>query len=276
MLQFRSFLAEDMAFAIRLTDKEGWYLTEYDLSYYLKAPGIGVVALESGERIGLATASIFGKSAWIGNVVVDERRRQGGIGRELVGDLITRLEESGTETLLLYAYDRSKSLYERIGFEFDAVIREITTHRPQVKQVHPFTQGMSEEVIDYDSDFFRQSRGATLRHFSKRAGCVVLSSRNGKCDVKGYLVCTPVDSSYGSEIAPLIAEKEEAVELLASLSDAPTPFHLYIPEQNIPLLTRQGLETTIIRRVHRGFRGKKEHVPLIDEHVFSVGFLETG
>lgn len=276
MLQFRSFLEEDVEFAIKLTDKEGWYLTEYDLSYYLKPPGMGVVALESDEKIGLATASIFGKSAWIGNVVLDESKRQGGIGREMVGELISRLEKSGAETLLLYAYDRSKSLYERIGFEFDTLIREVSFSRPEVKDKHSFKEGLDEDIVLFDSGYFRQSRGPTLMHFSKREGCRILSSRDDNGQLKGYLMCSPVDTSYGSEIAPLISEKDEVLEMLSSLSDAPVPFHLYVPENNLQFLSGLGLETKSIRRVHRGFKGNPEYVPLIDERVFSVGFLETG
>lgn len=276
MLQFRSFLEEDVDFAIKLTDREGWYLTEYDLSYYLKSPGVGVVALDSGDRIGLATASVFGKSAWIGNVVVDADRRQGGIGRELVSELISRLEDSGAETLLLYAYDRSRSLYERIGFRFDTTIWEVTTEKPAMKETPSFGKGLDEDLVRFDSSYFMQSRGPTLKHFSNREGCIVLSSREEKGEVKGYLICSPVGGSYGSEIAPLIAEKSVAAQMLASLSDAPGPFHLYVPEENIPLLNGEGIETVTVRRVHRGFRGKQEYVPLIDEKVFSVGFLETG
>ncbi len=276
-LEFRNFGEADLDYAIELTNSEKWYLTKYDLSFYMKGQsGMGLVALLDSERVGIATAAVYGKTAWVGNVIVDRERRQGGIGMRLVQELLGRLSASGVETILLYAYDRSKSLYERIGFKFDKVLWELQVTRPKVVSKAKFGQGLTDPVVEFDTWFFLQSRRAVLEHVAGREGCIVLSSsgKNGRVD--GYLMCSPGGEEYGSEVAPFTAEAESIVPMLSALGDAPSPFHLYVPEENVGFLGELGLEFENVRRMHRGYLGSVQNVPRIDRRTISVGLLETG
>lgn len=275
-LQFRVFGRGDIQFAVEVTDRESWYLTEYDLLFYLGPGGTGIVAELEGSRVGLATAALYGRAAWIGNVIVDSSRRQGGIGREMVVELVSRLWKTGATTILLYAYDRSRSLYERLGFTFDSTVWEVTVRKQGQRRKSTLDRGLKETIGRFDAKYFRQSRMEVLRHVAGRPGSIVVSATGDADNVIGYLICSPGGSDYGSEVAPFIAEGEDVVAMLTSLEEVQGPFHMYVPERNLGLLERLDMAYTQVRRVHRGFLGEAANVPTIDEHVISVGLLETG
>ncbi len=276
-VEFRKMDRSDFGYAIEVTNSESWYLTEYDLAFYLNPEnGIGVMAILDGSRVGLATAAIYGETAWIGNVVIEAEKRSSGIGRLLVEQLLSELKNRGVVTTFLYAYDRSKSLYVRLGFTFDRVLWEVKVEKPLTGTRARLERGLTAGIDEFDRLFFRRSRMRVLRHVAGREGCIVLSSTDGRKQLNGYLVCSPTESEYGSEIAPFIAERNNAVQLLSALENAPSPFHLYIPEENMTILKELGLRHELVRRIHRGFLGDGRQAPILDEHILSAGFLESG
>lgn len=276
-VEFRKMDGNDIEYAIRVTNSENWYLTEYDLSFYLDpGNGIGLMAIQDGSRVGLATAAIYGETAWIGNVVIEAEKRQSGIGRLLVEQLLSELKKLGVVSTFLYAYDRSRSLYVRLGFTFDRVLWEVKVDKPTIETSARFERGLTDSIDEFDRLFFRRSRMSVLRHVAGREGCIVISSTDDRKHLNGYLICSPAGSEYGSEIAPLIAGRDNAAKMLSSLGDAPTPYHLYMPEENITVLKELGLKHELVRRIHRGFLGEGGNAPILDEHILSAGFLESG
>ncbi len=275
-IEFRKLDRTDLEFALSITNSERWYLTEYDLLYYLGPNGTGIIALDDGERIGMATAALYGNVAWIGNVIVEEKKRQAGTGKVLMQELISRLDRAGTETFLLYAYDRSRSLYERLGFTFDCTVWDVTVPRQAWEHAVPVYSGLSEEVLRFDNMFVRQSRAAMLRHILGREGCKAFYSMSPSGSVSGYLLCSPGGIDYGSEVAPFIAEKADISSMLHALRDMQGPLHLYVPEENLAQLDSAGAAYTRTRRVHRGYMGSSSGVPVINGRVLSVGLLESG
>lgn len=272
-LEIRKFGKGDIPFAVGITDREGWYLTEYDLSFYTGGGGTGVVALLEGERIGMATAAIYERSAWIGNVVVDARLRGGGAGRSIVEDLMERLKVAGAGTVLLYAYDRSRTLYERMGFKFDSVLWEVTADIPRGASGR-FRQGLTEGVYALDASIFHASRRSVLEHVSGREGCTVLSS--GADGTDAFLLCSPGGAEYGTEVAPFIAAGATVRQMLSALEGMPGPLHMYVPEGNIRILEREGVGCRLVRRIHRGYIGDAAVLPSLGDSVISAGFLESG
>ena len=58
----------------------------------------------------------FGATGWIGALGVAPEARRRGLGRALTEAAIARLRERGAETVLLFATDMGRPLYERLGF----------------------------------------------------------------------------------------------------------------------------------------------------------------
>src|SRR3954452_22460783 len=75
------------------------------------------VAENDGGLAGTASVASFGATGWIGALGVQPSARQRGLCSALPESCIECLRERGATTLLLYATDQARPVYERLGFE---------------------------------------------------------------------------------------------------------------------------------------------------------------
>ena len=274
---FRRFEAADFDFAITLTEKEKWYLTPYDLAFYVtEGQGTGLVAVEDGVPVGFATAAIYGRSAWIGNVIVEQSGRNRGLGRKLVEAHMQAMKASGVDTFLLYAYDRSKPLYERLGFLFDAVLWEVAVTGIKEASGTGISHGYDTAIEESDMSYFPCSRKNVLRRSSGRKDSYVVTHRDAAGNLDGYLFASHVDSEYGSEVAPFVCRRQDAHSLISASARAGDIIHLYVPQHNIEAIERLEVPFQRVRTIHRGYLGSPACLPYLGPEVLSAGFLDTG
>ena len=69
-----------------------------------------------GAAAGAVCCVSFGATGWIGALGVAPEARRHGVGRALTEAAIARLHERGAGTVLLFATDMGRPLYERLGF----------------------------------------------------------------------------------------------------------------------------------------------------------------
>src|SRR5512132_475037 len=69
-----------------------------------------------GAAAGAVCCVSFGATGWIGALGVAPEARRHGVGRALTEAAIARLHERGADTVLLFATDMGRPLYERLGF----------------------------------------------------------------------------------------------------------------------------------------------------------------
>ena len=69
-----------------------------------------------GEAAGAVCCVSFGATGWIGALGVAPEARRHGVGRALTEAAVARLHERGADTVLLFATDMGRPLYERLGF----------------------------------------------------------------------------------------------------------------------------------------------------------------
>lgn len=268
-MRFRRMDDGDIPFAVDVTATEGWYLERDDFSFYLEH-GMAVIA-EEDRPVGLATAALYGELAWIGNVLILPEYRNAGAGGKLLSHLLAELRSTGARTVALYAYDRSRSLYERNGFHFDAVLWEVEI--PAVRFVRHAESTVDSELISFDARYFKHDRGAILRHIASRKGARVFRAEGEH--LTGYMMCSPSSPDYGTEIAPFIAPRSTALDMLAAAGDLPMPLHLYSPEENTGFLV-SSCGARMTRRMHRGFIGRAEDLPLLNGETLSPGIPDAG
>jgi GNAT superfamily N-acetyltransferase len=279
-ISFRRMRAEDIPFMLSVTAGEQWYLSERDISFYIgNSSALGTVAEIGGVRAGAATAVIYGKSAWIGNVIVKPEMRNLGLGRQLVDSHMLALRKKGVEEFMLYAYDRSRPLYERMNFRFDAVLWELAmqpTENGRGVAGYGTEYGYSDDIGAFDSRYFGTSRSEVLRFASSRPDSGAMAHRNRNGEIDGYLLFSHVDDSYGTELTPFICSGNALPDMLSSIATRGKIFHVYVPQQNIDLIDRLRLRYSMVRRIHRGYMGTGKFLPVISEEVISPGFLEMG
>src|SRR5690349_1243431 len=87
------------------------------LEYPRSSPTGEVLAAEwRGQLVGAAAVAGFGATGWIGALGVVASARRRGIGRALTEAATDWLREHGSETVLLYATEAGRPVYQRVGF----------------------------------------------------------------------------------------------------------------------------------------------------------------
>jgi ribosomal protein S18 acetylase RimI-like enzyme len=110
-------LRADIAPFLSLAEREGWITGRWEFEFLLQTfPQGCFVWREQGEVVGYLTSVKYGKSGWIGNLLVREDARRHGIGRALMERAVAALLKSGVETIWLTASDLGSGLYRKLGF----------------------------------------------------------------------------------------------------------------------------------------------------------------
>ena len=120
------FRAEDIAPFLKLASAENWVAESWEFEFLLSAFSSGCFAArgDNGDAVGFVTSLRHERSGWIGNLLVAEQFRGGGIGEALFRKAMEALQEAGAETVWLTASTQGKSLYEKHGFAaVDTIVR---------------------------------------------------------------------------------------------------------------------------------------------------------
>ena len=111
------FTEADLAPFLALAQAEGWISGRWELEFLLKSfPAGCFVWREAGCPCGYLTSVRYGKSGWIGNLLVHPDFRRHGIGRGLMERAVSALLKSGVETVWLTASEKGAGLYRKLGF----------------------------------------------------------------------------------------------------------------------------------------------------------------
>jgi len=111
------FLPADVAPFLALAEREGWLCGRWEFEFLLRSfPQGCFVWRAGGEALGYLTSVRYGRSGWIGNLLVRPEARRHGIGRGLMERAVSALLGSGVETVWLTASPDGAGLYQKLGF----------------------------------------------------------------------------------------------------------------------------------------------------------------
>jgi len=117
-LSIRELTHADLPFAASCTAAEGW-LNE-DLStlegFFLYDPHGCLVAELDHQRLGMCFTTSYGRSGFIGELIVIPEARGQGIGARLLNHGVQLLHQGGVEAIYLDGVLKAVDLYERNGF----------------------------------------------------------------------------------------------------------------------------------------------------------------
>ena len=269
-LEVRAMGLGDLDFILALTRGEGWDYGERDIKRLLELePKGSFVALEGWERVGIVTTLCYGKSAWLGNLVVRSGYRGLGHGKGLVEHVLASLAGKGHKTVGIYAYEWLTDFYRDMGFEGDEGIITFSG-RPGGGRGAGGTADM-DELIAFDRSRFGDGRGKLLRRLQEEYPDLCKVQREGG-RIAGYIMGRRSDS--GAEIGPWVSQRSCARGLLeAELAELEGEVWVSVPEEN-----GEALET--IRSC--GFRERFRTVlmyrgpPLVQREICAVAALEKG
>jgi ribosomal protein S18 acetylase RimI-like enzyme len=111
------FLDADILPFLSMAKEEGWICHRWEFDFLLENFARGCLVKRDGKSaLGYITSVRYGRSGWIGNLLVQQEFRRRGIGRELMQAAISALHQSGVETVWLTASEQGVGLYRRLGF----------------------------------------------------------------------------------------------------------------------------------------------------------------
>jgi ribosomal protein S18 acetylase RimI-like enzyme len=110
--------ATDLAFAAQCTAGEGWAsetLSSFE-GFYQHDPEGCLLAERTGQPAGICIATPYGRSGFVGELIVRPEMRGQGIGAALLHHAVTHLRERGATTVYLDGVVKALPLYQRYGF----------------------------------------------------------------------------------------------------------------------------------------------------------------
>jgi GNAT superfamily N-acetyltransferase len=159
------------------------------------------VAERDGEPVGASACAHFGATGWVGGVAVLPERRGGGLGAALTQAAVDRLFQLGATTVMLYATEMGRPVYERLGFVAEGEC--VTLHGtgappdapspagargvPGVPGVRPARGDDLEAALALDRHATGEDRARLLSAFWPK-GSLVAESDGG---LRGYFLLSP-------------------------------------------------------------------------------------
>ena len=240
----------DIAFALRLSDREDWEIPARDFERILRLdPRGSFIATENARRVGLATTTSYGKQiAWIGNVVVEKSRRGKHIGQALVKHAIGYLQKTRVKRIVLYCFDENVEYYRKLGFIQGPRFARFRREGQRLRGVAPESGARKtltmRALLATDRKAFGADRERLLRDMlNSGAGSYLSYSDRSNCS---YLLAKDYEDM--SELGPWISFGLRPAELESVLRHALSKAKTKPVEIACPLTNRKVL--AMLSRAH--------------------------
>jgi GNAT superfamily N-acetyltransferase len=193
-----------------------------------------LAAVDRGEVIGGAAVAGFGTTGWIGALGVIGGARRRGVGTALTEAAVGWLREHGAQTVLLYATEAGRPIYERVGFVSDGEAhawRDIAPPPPAEAPpgVRALGPGDGDAVRALDAAATGEDRGSVfdaLGPFDNGAGIAV--ERGGR------LAGSALRSPWGLGPSVVAEDAEAGLALLGTLRRMRGgPLTVSLPDANV-------------------------------------------
>jgi GNAT superfamily N-acetyltransferase len=188
------------------------------LQYPRRSP-VGTILAATGRRrrlAGAAACASFGTTGWIGALGVAPRSRGKGIGTALTETAVEWLRERGAQTVLLYATEMGRPVYERVGFAAEGRARSWrgSPARPGIggapqRALRPLRPDDRAAVSGLDRGATAEDRQAVLSELRPLTG--LAAEHEGT--VRGVLLTSP----WGAGPGILADESDAGLALLAAV-----------------------------------------------------------
>jgi GNAT superfamily N-acetyltransferase len=264
---------DDIDFALRQTTREGWDSTAAGFRWHLAMDGDGCfIAERDGEPVGLVTSTLYRRSAFVGNLIVEPAYRLKGVGEMLMRRALQRVDDAGIKTTWLEADPDGEHLYRKLGF--GDVFPSLRFQRPaggapgfvSAAAVRPIDAAHLPELAELDESIFGDDRMRHLELILAEAPVAFALVDHGK--PIGYLLTQAMES--GLRPGPGVARTADAAAALLDAviaADGGQRIMIGVPEPNRdlpPLLSERGFEprppSLRMRRPPGGYDGQPQHV----------------
>jgi GNAT superfamily N-acetyltransferase len=199
------------------------------LEYPRRAPNAAILVAEGpgNSVIGVACTAAFATSGWIGAVGVAPEARRRGLGTALTEAAVRWLRARGAATVLLYATEAGRPVYERLGFvaeERAVAWRGVAGAAPPL-DLQRLADIDRAKIRALDFDATGERRDAVLDAIHPLAG---VGAAGGLHGLAGYAIASP----WGAGTAIAASTPEVGVALMAAATGGPAAGTLIVPDGN--------------------------------------------
>jgi len=202
------------------------------LEYPRRSPD-GVILVAEGEGggvSGVACVAAFATTGWIGALGVAPEARRRGLGAALTEASVRWLRNRGAQTVLLYATEAGRPVYDRLGFvaeERAVAWRGVSGGAPPA-DLQRLGEPDRARLRALDLHATGERRDAVLDTILPLAG-VAVAGDDGDGDLLGWAIASP----WGAGTAIAAARPEVGVALMAAATAGPAAGTLIVPDGNI-------------------------------------------
>jgi GNAT superfamily N-acetyltransferase len=188
------------------------------LLQYPRLSPAGTILVATGRRrvAGAAACASFGTTGWIGALGVAPRSRSKGVGSALTETAVQWLRERGAQTVLLYATEMGRPVYERVGFAAEGRARAWrgSPARPGTRtgppgSLRPLRPDDRAAVTRLDRSATAEDRRAVISELTPLVG--LAAEHEGT--VRGVLLTSP----WGAGPGILADERDAGLALLSAV-----------------------------------------------------------
>lgn len=198
----------------------------------------GTVLVADGRHglDGVACCASFGSTGWIGALGVVPGARRRGLGAALTEHASAWLRERGAQTVLLYATDMGRPVYERLGFEHEGLAtawRGVAGMAPRRRLgggVVLRSLGTADEgaVRRIDQAVTGEDRRAVLDTMRGAHGLFGMAATDARGTLRGWAATAP----WGTGTAICALDAEAGTALMSAAASGPVPGTLVVPDAN--------------------------------------------
>lgn len=286
MVLIRLWAERDISYIAESIQHEGWRHTRNDVDRCWRYEPKGCFIAEvQGKLVGHVFSIRYGKTGWIGLLIVNPEERGKGVGKMLMQNAIAYLQEAGAETIRLEAVEKAIQLYSRLGFkeEFDSLRFRKKLKREDEPKINLRTgirriqREDFEDVSKFDSQYFGSGRRHVLQSlYEDNPQLCYIAKEDRK--TRGFIMGRKTQAAHW--IGPWISQDSETAEgLLNAFIDAleeETELRLGMPALNtegVSLMRELNFELT--GKSVRMVLGKQQHKGDL-EGVYGIGGPEKG
>ena len=197
------------------------------LGYPRDSPHGHVLVAVSGKRlVGGACCASFGSTGWIGALGVLPRARRRGVGELLTRAAIEWLQSRGASSVLLYATDMGRPVYDRVGFVAESRARAWrgVAPGPPPEGIRRLRPADRDRILELDRLATGEHRSAVLEMLSALLG--IGYERDGL--LQGFALQTP----WGAGPAVVADDAKAGIAVLRGLVVEPQPLTITVPDDN--------------------------------------------
>ena len=285
-IDLRTMTREDLPPVLELINKEGWEYEMIDVERILNIdPDDSIVAVAGDEIVGAISVTCHANRGILGHVLVKDGWRKAGIGKNMMAEVLKRLDASDIEIIELYSVPEAVEFYKKLGFR---KISDMKIYRGNLKNrdvgvrsklvLRELTESDLPDVIEMDKRISGFDRSNVIEELMLPFlnSCIGLFEE-GK--LSGFALGRSADIE--AEIGPWIMEKpnrEDGMALIIATIKSLDNMKAFIyPPCENPLAISivQNLDLEMKHLVHRFVRTKLD-VQQFGPGVMGYSALEFG